>query len=116
MQTTLCDRCSRHVEGGEDDPVCRAVLNSKGLSHHWSMGPPYAELCSDCFKRLDDAWGGDDTATLLALLDEARGAAETMRRERGEDFPFPWEIDTSDEDDIRAIEEEQPLTPDEATT
>lgn len=51
-----------------------------------------------------------EVEALLSLLDEARGTAETMRRERGEDFPFAWEIDTSDEHDIRAIEEEQPHT------
>jgi len=36
---------------------------------------------------------------LLSLLDEARGVAETMRHERGEDFPLPWEIDTTEEDE-----------------
>lgn len=45
--------------------------------------------------------GLTDVEKLLALLDEARGTAETMRREceLGEDYPLPWEIDTTNEDE-----------------
>ncbi len=47
----------------------------------------------------------DGAETLLALLDEARGVAETMRREWAKHYPtsqqiaLPWEIDVTDEDE-----------------